>query len=128
MTKFFIVPFVVAALWSCSATEKEKLAEQEDEIEDIEIVEVDSTYIDEQGRMVGVMLAKWPTYDPYSDRWEGPGAERINRVWCGRIALDTVAPVGERKWKWTISEEEKNKMSKEDIRLGDSLIKSFNDI
>lgn len=119
---FYGLPIVVVL--SCSTHKEAWKPKQVDEA----IVEIDSldAYVDDSGRVVWLTPQPWPTYDPYTDRWEGPEAERINRVWCGHIALDTVAPLGMRKWKWTISEEEKSKMSQDDIRLGDSIINFIN--
>lgn len=124
MIKYLIVPFVVAALWSCSTTKKAWEPKHEDGM--IEAIDTVDAYTDENGRVVWLTTPPGATYDPYEDKWEGRDADRINKVWRGRIALDTIAPIGERKWKWIISEEEKHKMTKEDIRLGDSIINFIN--
>lgn len=121
---YLLVPLLLAAFLSCGSTKKAWLSKQETET----IIEADTVdaYVDESGRVIWLVPQPWPTYDPYTDRWEGPDAERINRVWCGHIALDTIAPFEERRWKWTISDEDKSKMSEEDIRLGDSIINYMN--
>lgn len=120
MKKDLLVPLLLAAFLSCGSTKKTWISKHEAEtVEEIDTVDA---YIDESGRVVWLVPHPLATFDPYANRWDGPDAERINRVWCGHIALDTLVPFEERKWKWTISEEEKSKMSQEDIRLGDSLI------
>lgn len=120
-TKYFTVPLLLVALLSCNTTKRAWEPKQGDRM-----IDTVDAYTDENGHVIWLITPPSATYDPYEDRWEGRDADRINRVWCGRIALDTIAPIEERKWKWTISEEEKNKLTKEDIRLGDSIIKFIN--
>lgn len=63
-------------------------------------------------------------YDPDSNVWSGPGSERINKAWCGRVYEDSTT--GE--MKWAISAQEKRKMKREDVKIVDSLIHLLNNL
>lgn len=110
MFKNIIICLLLLMLYSCGAIDKKvkARADNSDSIEEIDTVEIEDH----------------PIFNPYTNKWSGKGSERINRAWYNHVYLDTV----EHRWKWSIPEKEKKKMRKDDVKLIDSLLTTFNKV